>query len=224
VHRDTTCPGEVKWQYHRRFDDKLVRNAQRASITTWRARGEETTLPGMNTVGDRVRYYLGLPYRISVTRDDEDEAHPWRAAVEELAGCEARGASAAEAVARIPNALAEWVTGAHAAGREIPEPHGTRAYSGKLLLRMPQSMHAALAQAAESDNVSLNAYINGLLAASVGWRVAPGAEPEPLAASERVAAASAARRQRLLTIALIVNVALVGIAAIVALVLLLYSV
>jgi antitoxin HicB len=178
----------------------------------------------MNIVGeDKVRYYLGLPYRISVSRDDEDKAKPWRAALEEIASCEARGASAAEAVAGIPNALAEWVEGAHAAGREIPEPQGIRAYSGKLLLRMPQSLHGVLAQAAEKDNVSLNAYINGLLAAAVGWGVAPGAESGTFAA-EPTDPTSAARPQRLITIALIVNLALVAVAAIVALALLVSAV
>jgi antitoxin HicB len=178
----------------------------------------------MNQVGeDKVRYYLGLPYRISVTRDDEDEAKPWRACIEELAGCEARGPSAAEAVAHIPNALAEWVAGAHAAGREIPEPRDARAYSGKLLLRMPQSLHGDLAQAAERDHVSLNAYINGLLAAAMGWRQAGSSELERLFETyedpEQVE--RAARRQRLITLALIVNLALVAAAAIVALALLL---
>jgi predicted HicB family RNase H-like nuclease len=179
----------------------------------------------MNMVGeDKVRYYLGLPYRISVSRDDEVEAHPWRAAVEELVGCEARGASAAEAVARVPNALAEWVAGAYAAGREIPEPAEMRAYSGKLLLRMPQSLHRELAQAAERDNVSLNAYINGLLAAAVRWHQA-GIEEPSLAGGgvDRELAESAVRRQRLISMALVVNLALVAVAAVVALGLLIAS-
>jgi antitoxin HicB len=179
----------------------------------------------MNMVGeDKVRYYLGLPYRISVTRDDEDEGRPWRAAVEELAGCDARGASAAEAVAHIPNALAEWVAGAHAAGREIPEPRETRAYSGKLLLRMPQSLHADLAQAAERDSVSLNAYINGLLAAAVAWRHAGGHEIDAVSVQLEAPVDDAAlRRQRLITIAVVVNLVLVALASIVALGLLLAS-
>jgi antitoxin HicB len=178
----------------------------------------------MNMVGeDKVRYYMGLPYRISVTRDDANDAQPWRALVEELAGCEARGASAAEAVARIPNALAEWVAGAHAAGREIPEPRETRAYSGKLLLRMPQSLHGELADAAERENVSLNAYINGVLAAAMGWRQAPGADSDRGGdpAGGPTVGEDEQRRQRLITIALVANLALVALAAIVAIALLL---
>ena len=42
-------------------------------------------------------------------------------------------------------------------------------HSGKLLLRMPQSLHAELAEAAEREEVSLNQYITNTLAAGVGW-------------------------------------------------------
>ena len=119
---------------------------------------------------DAVRHYLSLPYRIEVTRDAADQEHPWRAAVEDLPGCEVRGATPPDAVARVPAAMAEWVANAQAEGREIPEPRDVRAYSGKLLLRMPQSLHAEIALAAERDQVSLNAYINSLVAAAVQWQ------------------------------------------------------
>jgi RNA polymerase sigma-B factor len=62
-----------------------------------------------------------------------------------------------------------------------PEP-GTEAvrsrggHSGRLMLRMPQSLHAELAEAAERDEVSLNQFITNTLAASMGWHV-EGAEP-----------------------------------------------
>ena len=42
-------------------------------------------------------------------------------------------------------------------------------HSGRLLLRMPQSLHADLAEAAEREEVSLNQYITNTLAAGVGW-------------------------------------------------------
>ncbi len=119
----------------------------------------------MGTVADdEVRRYLTLPYRIAVVRDEADDAGPWRAAIEELPGCVVSGSTPADAAARIPAALAEWVATARADGREIPEPREARDYSGRLLLRMSRSLHRELAQAAERDQVSLNAYINYLLA------------------------------------------------------------
>ena len=56
-------------------------------------------------------------------------------------------------------------------------------HSGRLMLRMPQSLHAELAEAAEREEVSLNQFITNTLAASVGWHVEggemPGASPAP---------------------------------------------
>lgn len=183
---------------------------------------------------DAIRHYLGLPYRIVLSRTDADEEHPWRAGVEELAGCEARGSTPAEAAARVPAALAEWVASAQADGREIPEPGAVRAYSGKLLLRMPQSLHGELSQAAERDQVSLNAYITGLLAAAINWRQpdgvpVPGPRPAALWDDDSLdergptgeAVSRAARLQRFLAIALAANIVVVAIAALIAVLLLL---
>jgi antitoxin HicB len=179
---------------------------------------------------DEVRRYLGLPYRISLMRDGGDDDRPWRASVDELVGCETRGSTPAEAAARIPAALAEWVASARSEGREVPEPRDPRSYSGKLLLRMPQSLHGDLAQAAERDQVSLNAYITGLLAAAIQWRRPDGSVPtgEPSAegllddddGTVQRGAERVARLQRFLALALIANVAVVAIAASIAVALL----
>jgi RNA polymerase sigma-B factor len=47
-------------------------------------------------------------------------------------------------------------------------PAGRR--SGRLLLRLPQSLHGELAAAAEREGVPLNTFIAGSLASAVGWR------------------------------------------------------
>jgi antitoxin HicB len=177
---------------------------------------------------EAVRHYLNLPYRIALTRDGEDEELPWRATVEELAGCDARGATPTDAASRIPAALADWVASARADGREVPEPRGARQHSGRLLLRMPQSLHGELAEAAEREQVSLNAYINMLL---VSARRAPRPDGPGPGAAERAPSpepapdsrdddARTVRLQRFLTLALTANVAVVAIAAALALILL----
>jgi antitoxin HicB len=156
-----------------------------------------------------IRHYLAQPYRITVTYRDGDSEQPWLAAIEELAGCKTQGASAEEAVSQIPHALAAWVAGAQAAGREVPEPRDARQYSGKLLVRMPQSLHSELAHAAELEHVSLNAYINGVLAAASNWRQTP---PDTVEPPVDVSADRAdERRQRLIVIAVTVNLVLVTI-------------
>jgi predicted RNase H-like HicB family nuclease len=174
---------------------------------------------------DAIRHYLNLPYRIALSRDGLDEERPWRAAVEELAGCEARGTTAADAAGRIPAALADWVAAAHAAGREVPEPRTPRDYSGKLLLRMSKTLHAELAQAAERDEVSLNAYINLLLATAINPPALDGAAPRPRSGSgdqggEPVRPEATVRLQRFLAIALAINVAVVAVIATIAVILL----
>jgi predicted RNase H-like HicB family nuclease len=134
---------------------------------------------------DAVRHYLELPYRIELRRDATDDERPWRAIVEDLPGCEVRGTTPPDAVSRVPAVMAEWVASAQAAGCEVPEPRDVRAYSGKLLVRMPQSLHAEVALAAERDHVSINAYINSLLAADVHWRRPAEALPDPRRRSRR---------------------------------------
>ena len=174
---------------------------------------------------DAIRHYLNLPYRIALTRDGMDDERPWRATVEELPGCEARGTTPADAAARIPPALADWVASAHADGREVPEPRGARDYSGKLLLRMSKTLHAELAQAADRDEVSLNAYINLLLATAMNPPALNGAAPAPEPwngdrGPEPVHPEATVRLQRFLAIALAANVAVVAVVATIAVILL----
>ena len=48
-----------------------------------------------------------------------------------------------------------------------PRPDATK--SGRVLLRMPESMHKRLSEAAGAEGVSMNLYICGLLAAAIDW-------------------------------------------------------
>jgi RNA polymerase sigma-B factor len=104
------------------------------------------------------------PYHIRVLRNPEGpEGHEWTARAEELPGCEARGASPEEAVRRIGDAIDEWIGDALASGREVPDPRTAASYSGRLMLRMPRSLHAELSAAAEREGVSLNQFITNSL-------------------------------------------------------------
>jgi RNA polymerase sigma-B factor len=104
---------------------------------------------------------------------------------------------------------------AAAAPSEPAEPSSkarTR-YSGRLMLRMPQSLHAELAEAAEREEVSLNQYITNTLAAGVGWHTegSAGAGLEP---SDRTPP------PRWLPAAIVTNIVIVVIAGVIALILL----
>jgi RNA polymerase sigma-B factor len=106
------------------------------------------------------------------------------------------------------------------ATREVEESQPQQqTHSGRLLVRMPQSLHAELARVAEHEGVSLNTLITGALASSVGWRdgsvdglavVDAGAEDDR----------RAPQRPRWTSIALAANLVVVVLAAAVAIVLL----
>jgi RNA polymerase sigma-B factor len=78
-------------------------------------------------------------------------------------------------------------------------------YSGRLLLRMPTTLHEELARASDRDGVSLNQFITGVLASAVDWRREDGIT----AAGSR----GTSPRSRGMTILLAVNIVLVGLAA-----------
>ncbi|MBW2619163.1 MAG: toxin-antitoxin system HicB family antitoxin, partial [Deltaproteobacteria bacterium] len=53
-------------------------------------------------------------------------------------------------------------------GEKIPKPASiTQAYSGKFVLKIPKSLHRALAEAAERDSVSLNQMVIHLLSSAL---------------------------------------------------------
>jgi hypothetical protein len=132
----------------------------------------------------------------------------WVAEVDGLPECSARAATPADAV-RLAWAAAAGDSAEKASDER--EPRNASRHSGKLLLRMPATLHDELAREAESEGVSLNQLITGVLAGAVEWRTGEGSG---------LSAGGDPRTARLLRIALIVNLAVVAVAAIAAIVLL----
>jgi len=60
---------------------------------------------------------------------------------------------------------------------EAPAPPGAPPRSGRLLLRLPQSLHGELAAEAEREGVALNTFIAGTLASAIGWQDPDGGVP-----------------------------------------------
>jgi len=150
------------------------------------------------------------PYAMVLSRAENGDGPDWIATVEELPGCEAHGPTPERAAAAAAGAVEAWVRRAEAEGREVPPPGAADAHSGKLLVRMPRSLHGELVRASEREGTSLNAYIVAALAASVAWR-RPGNGAE--APTSRPASPALSR-------ALAVNVAVLVVVAVVALALL----
>ena len=156
-----------------------------------------------------------LRYRISIVRDHESaEGHEWTAHAEELPGCEAHGDSLEEAVRRIDDAVEEWIEDALAKGQDVPDPRTAASYSGRLMLRMPRSLHSGLSEAAEREGVSLNQFIASSLERALD---------APVGASSEVLDDDTGDGRRvpgLLRLAIIVNLIVVLVAAAVAVVIL----
>ncbi|MBM4416430.1 MAG: type II toxin-antitoxin system HicB family antitoxin [Chloroflexi bacterium] len=78
------------------------------------------------------------------------------AQVLELEGCFAQGDTPDEAMAELQGAMRDWLDAAIAAGQSIPTPLGLKEYSGRLVLRIPPTLHERAAQRAALEHVSLN--------------------------------------------------------------------
>lgn len=109
-------------------------------------------------------YYLSLPY---TTELYPSEHGGYVARVVELPGCITQGETPSEAAEMAEDAKRAWLETALEEGIRIPEPVPEE-YSGRLVVRMPKSLHKRLAEMAAKENVSLNQYINYQLAKAVG--------------------------------------------------------
>jgi antitoxin HicB len=112
---------------------------------------------------------LSIPYPVTLVRGDDGEAG-WTATIEALPDCRGRGATPDEALERVAAAMEAFVDSAKQEGRDVPDPKPQQSYSGRLLLRMPQTLHAELARAAERERISLNQFITDALSGALGWR------------------------------------------------------
>ncbi len=161
------------------------------------------------------------PYRISLVRSGDGADAAWLAEVEGLPSCSARGATPEEALQRAWAAAEETTSAAPVVAADESKPKSAPRHSGKLLVRMPSTLHDELARAAESEGVSLNQLITGVLASAVAWRSdderGPGSRPSVAAAGED------ARSARLTRVALVANLAVVVVAAAVAIALLIVA-
>lgn len=113
-----------------------------------------------------LEYYLSLPYTVEIY---PSEHGGYVAKIAELPGCITQGETIAEAAEMAEDAKRAWLETALEEGVPIPEPVPEE-YSGRLVVRMPKSLHKRLAEMAARENVSLNQYITYQLARSVGQR------------------------------------------------------
>ena len=121
-----------------------------------------------------IEYYMNLPYRLELVPDTDEGG--FVASYPELRGCLTSGETAEAALKNALDCKREWLAAALEDGYEIPEPTSDDEYSGQFKLRLPKSLHRALAENSKREGISMNQYClyllskNDVLYAAVHYR------------------------------------------------------
>lgn len=105
-------------------------------------------------------YYLNLNYPFEIQKAEDGT---WFISYPDLKGCMSCGNTIEEAVAMGEDAKKCWIESAFEDNEDIPEPRNLEVYSGNFRLRMPKSLHKALAEEAYREGISMNQYCIYLL-------------------------------------------------------------
>jgi predicted HicB family RNase H-like nuclease len=115
----------------------------------------------------QVEYYMNLPYTMTVRYLDEQGGY-FVAGYIELPDMTMTGDTPEEAVKELLVEKPEWFEACLKRGIPIPLPVEPQKYSGKIIVRMPPSLHESLIRIAELEGVSLNQYMVSSLAKNAG--------------------------------------------------------
>ena len=98
--------------------------------------------------------YLALSYRMEIVKDRDEGG--FVASYPDLPGCITCGETEEEALKNALDAKKAWLEAALEENIEIPEPDSLEAYSGQFKLRLPRSLHRALAEHSQREGISMN--------------------------------------------------------------------
>lgn len=110
-----------------------------------------------NTLSD----YMTIPYRMEIIPDNDEGG--FVASFPDLPGCITCGETVETTVANALDAKKAWLNAALEDGIDIPIPDSLETYSGQFKLRIPRSLHRALAEHSKQEGVSMNQYCVYLL-------------------------------------------------------------
>ncbi|WP_058991298.1 toxin-antitoxin system HicB family antitoxin [Anaerococcus rubeinfantis] len=105
-----------------------------------------------------LHYYLSLPYSIVTKEINDETGHYYVGRVEELYDVKTVGNTIEELYKNIYEVLEMSIEDRLEDGEDIPEPIEEK-YSGRILARIPKSLHKFLSEQAEIENTSLNQLI-----------------------------------------------------------------
>ena len=113
----------------------------------------------------QARQYLSEPYARVVVPDPDGG---FAARIQEFPGCFAEGESPEQAYENLESAAQAWIEACLDTGVRVPPPAQSHTHSGKVLLRLPKSLHRRAAEAAAADNTSLNQFVVAAVAERLG--------------------------------------------------------
>lgn len=105
-----------------------------------------------------LNYYLSLPYTIITKEMNDESGHYYVGKVEELYDVKTVGDTIEQLYSNINEALELAIKDRLELGEEVPEPVEEN-YSGRILARVPKSLHKHLVEQANQENTSLNQLI-----------------------------------------------------------------
>lgn len=111
----------------------------------------------MKTLSD----YMKMSYRMEIIEDTEEGG--FVVSYPDLPGCVTCGETVESAVANALDAKKAWIEAALEEGILIHEPDSLDDYSGQFKLRLPRSLHRALAEHSKREGISMNQYCVYLL-------------------------------------------------------------
>ena len=110
--------------------------------------------------------YLKQPYTRIVIPDSETGT--FTAQILEFPGCISEGKTIKEAYERLERIAESWIEAALSLGQTIPTPSIIQGVGGKIVLRLPKSLHRQLIVIAEREGTSLNQFILSSISEKVG--------------------------------------------------------
>jgi len=122
----------------------------------------------VNVTQKEVEAYANYPYTVTVEPQDDGNGIYFVARVVELPDLFMTGETREEALKDLETVKRDWIKTYLELGNKMPIPLVSRKYSGKIILRMPPTLHETLTKLAEFEGVSFNQYMVSSLARCAG--------------------------------------------------------
>lgn len=125
-------------------------------------------LKNIKNIKSLVEYYVSLPYTTTIEKSSGPRGDYYVARIIELPDLLMTGDTPEEALKELEDEKPEYIELYLRLGNRMPEPLKISHCSGKVVLRLPASVHEDLVKLAAMEGVSLNQYMVAALSKQVG--------------------------------------------------------